>query len=99
HFGEYRILRPDGSDGWVEVFAAAECDSGRKFLSCSGTIGDAERSGMPIEFETSDNFGRLPRELELVIFRVVQEALTTSSVILSQSERAYESVGKRMGLR
>ena len=45
HFGEYRILRPDGSDGWVEVFAAAEFDSGRKFLSCSGTIGDAERSG------------------------------------------------------
>ena len=57
------------------------------------------QSAAGTEFETSDNFGRLPRELELVIFRVVQEALTTSCVILSQSERAYESVGKQMGLR
>jgi PAS domain S-box-containing protein len=49
--------------------------------------GLAERSGMAIEFETSENFGRLPRELELVIFRVVQESLT-NILRHSESERA-----------
>jgi signal transduction histidine kinase len=38
--------------------------------------GLSERSGLDIAFSISDEFGRLPRELELVIFRLVQECLT-----------------------
>lgn len=38
--------------------------------------GLAQRSGLEISFDISDNFGRLPREMELVMFRIVQECLT-----------------------
>jgi signal transduction histidine kinase len=38
--------------------------------------GLAERTGIPIDVEISDDLGRLPRDLELVLFRFVQEALT-----------------------
>jgi PAS domain S-box-containing protein len=38
--------------------------------------GVSERSGIAIDFDISKGFGRLPRELELVVFRVVQETLT-----------------------
>jgi PAS domain S-box-containing protein len=50
--------------------------------------GLAERSGMQIKFELSENFGRLARELELVVFRVVQESLT-NILRHSDSERAF----------
>lgn len=35
-----------------------------------------ERSAVAITFECSEKFGRLPREMELVVFRLVQECLT-----------------------
>jgi signal transduction histidine kinase len=38
--------------------------------------GVTERSGLCIELNISDNFGRLPCEMELAIFRIVQECLT-----------------------
>ena len=38
--------------------------------------GVSERSGIAIDFDIPKEFGRLPRELELVVFRVVQESLT-----------------------
>jgi PAS domain S-box-containing protein len=38
--------------------------------------GIMERSGIAIELNISDGFGRLPAEMELAIFRVVQECLT-----------------------
>jgi PAS domain S-box-containing protein len=38
--------------------------------------GLTERTGLPIDVEVSDNLGRPPRDLELAIFRFVQEALT-----------------------
>ncbi len=38
--------------------------------------GLSERSGLKISLHISDDFGRLSRDLELVIFRLVQEALT-----------------------
>jgi len=34
------------------------------------------RSGIKTSLEISDDFGRLPRDLELALFRVLQEALT-----------------------
>ena len=43
HFGEYRIVRADGSVRWVEIYAAAEFrpdGAARKFVSCSGTLRD-----------------------------------------------------------
>jgi len=38
--------------------------------------GVGERSGIAIELNISEDFGRLPPEMELAIFRVVQECLT-----------------------
>jgi PAS domain S-box-containing protein len=35
-----------------------------------------ERSGLEIELDIAENFGRLPADLELTIFRIVQESLT-----------------------
>jgi PAS domain S-box-containing protein len=35
-----------------------------------------ERSGLNIALDISEDFGRLPREMELVVFRLVQECLT-----------------------
>jgi PAS domain S-box-containing protein len=38
--------------------------------------GLSERSSLAIDLKISDNFGRLPSEIELLIFRLVQECLT-----------------------
>lgn len=38
--------------------------------------GVAERSGMAIDLSISEDFGRLPADMELAIFRIVQECLT-----------------------
>src|SRR5678815_5572644 len=38
--------------------------------------GLTERSGLAIDLQIPENFERLPREMELVIFRLVQECLT-----------------------
>src|ERR1022692_4512798 len=38
--------------------------------------GFAERSPMKVRFEIAENFGRLPRDLETAVFRIVQEGLT-----------------------
>jgi PAS domain S-box-containing protein len=38
--------------------------------------GMAERSGLKVELEVTENFGRLPDEIELAVFRIVQECLT-----------------------
>jgi signal transduction histidine kinase/DNA-binding response OmpR family regulator len=37
--------------------------------------GFSERSGLNVAFNISEEFGRLPREMELVVFRLVQECL------------------------
>jgi len=38
--------------------------------------GFTERSNIQVTLEISDDFGRLPRDLETAVFRIVQEALT-----------------------
>jgi PAS domain S-box-containing protein len=40
------------------------------------TDGLRERSGLNIDLDISDEFGRLPAEMELALFRIVQECLT-----------------------
>jgi PAS domain S-box-containing protein len=40
------------------------------------TAGLTERTGLPIDLEIPDNLGRLARDLELVLFRFIQEAVT-----------------------
>jgi len=40
------------------------------------THGLAERSGLQIDFDMSQDFGRLPADMELVVFRLIQESLT-----------------------
>jgi PAS domain S-box-containing protein len=61
--------------------------------------GLAERSGMEIKFDLSENFGRLARELELVVFRVLQESLT-NILRHSESKRAFIRITRdRDGVR
>jgi len=43
--------------------------------------GFATRSGIKTTFECSPDFDRFPREVELALFRVLQEALTNSSAL------------------
>ena len=38
--------------------------------------GFQQRSGMEIDFQAAEDFGRLPRDTELALFRVLQESLT-----------------------
>ena len=50
--------------------------------------GIAQRSGIAIDLSMSDDFGRLPAEMELAMFRVVQECLTNIHRH-AQSKAAY----------
>jgi PAS domain S-box-containing protein len=69
--------------------------------------GLADRSKLDITFKISEEFGRLPREMELVVFRVVQECLTnihrhsgskTASIQVSrESERVLVEVRDQGG--
>ena len=44
---------------------------------CAGiSRGLTERNGLEIKLNVTENFGRLSREMELVMFRLVQECLT-----------------------
>jgi signal transduction histidine kinase len=59
-----------------------------------------ERSGLDIEMNVSgDEFGRLPHEMELALFRIVQECLTNvhrhsgSKTATIRMERAADGVG------
>ena len=61
--------------------------------------GFAQRSGIAVDFETSPEFGRLPDDMEIALFRTVQEALTnihrhsgssTARIRLSRSERSVD---------
>jgi PAS domain S-box-containing protein len=61
--------------------------------------GFSERSKIQVELDLPPDFGRLPGELELVIFRVVQESLTnvhrhsgssSAKIRLARSEQAVE---------
>jgi PAS domain S-box-containing protein len=60
--------------------------------------GLAERSSLEIDLQIPDNFGRLPSEMELVIFRLVQECLTNihrhsgSKTALIRVEREEKAV-------
>ncbi len=64
--------------------------------------GLAERSGLAIDLKVSDNFKRLPPEMELVIFRLVQECLINihrhsgSKTALIRVEREEDSVHIRV---
>jgi PAS domain S-box-containing protein len=40
------------------------------------TQGLVERSGLQIRLDMSEDFGRLPRDMELAVFRLIQECLT-----------------------
>ena len=60
--------------------------------------GLGERSGLKVDLRIADNFGRLPSEMELLIFRLVQECLTNihrhsgSKTAQIEVEREGESV-------
>ena len=51
-------------------------DSGLASALAWYTQGLAERTGLKIDLSIPEDFGRIPREMELVVFRLVQECLT-----------------------
>ena len=55
--------------------------------------GLTERTGLPIDLEIPDNLGRLPRDLELVLFRFIQEAVTNIHRH-SGAKRAWISISR-----
>lgn len=73
HFGEYRIVLPDGSARWVEMYAAAEFEfhgSTKQFVGCSGTVRDVtERKATELALRASE---ARHRELAENLDRVVQ---------------------------
>ena len=58
--------------------------------------GVAERSGMAIDLNIPDSFGRLPADIELAIFRVVQECLTNIHRH-AQSKTAFIRIARENG--
>lgn len=58
--------------------------------------GLSDRSGLNISLNVSENFGRLPSDLELVIFRLVQECLTNVHRH-SESKSAAIRLGRAAG--
>jgi two-component system sensor histidine kinase UhpB len=64
--------------------------------------GLAERSSLEIDLKLPENFGRLPSEMELLIFRLVQESLTNihrhsgSKAALIQIDREEHTVHVRV---
>lgn len=59
--------------------------------------GVEQRSGIAIDFEISSDFGRLSRDLELTVFRVVQESLTNIHRH-SGSKRAAVRISRDAGI-
>jgi PAS domain S-box-containing protein len=59
--------------------------------------GFAARSGIQVNFEVSERFGRLPRDVELALFRVLQEALANVHRH-SGSQMAYVKLSTEDGL-
>ncbi len=60
------------------------------------TQGLSERSGLKIDLSIPQDFGRLPRELEMVVFRLVQESLTNIHRH-SGANRAFIRIGRVNG--
>jgi signal transduction histidine kinase len=64
--------------------------------------GLTERSSLEVDLKISDNFGRLPSDMELLIFRLVQESLTNihrhsgSKTALIRIEREENTVHLRV---
>ena len=64
--------------------------------------GLAERSSLEVELKISENFGRLPSDMELLLFRLVQESLTNihrhsgSKTALIRIEREENNVHLRV---
>lgn len=59
--------------------------------------GTAERSGIAITLDIAEDFGRLPRDMELAIFRVAQECLTNIHRH-AKSKTASIRVARRNGI-
>jgi len=63
--------------------------------------GFSERSGVEVKIDVPDNLGRLPRDLELGLFRVLQESLTNihRHSKSSKAEVSLQSLSEKLILR
>lgn len=68
--------------------------------------GIQERTGLAIDLQVSDNFSRVSKEIELAVFRVVQECLTnihrhsqseSATILLSCNDRSLDLVVQDRG--
>lgn len=98
HFGEYRIVRPDGSVRWVEVYATAEFEGSgpdRKFVGCSGTLRDAtERKATEVALRESE---ARYRELAANLDGEVQERTVELRLRNEEMARTAEQVRRLTG--
>ncbi|MFZ0319126.1 MAG: CHASE3 domain-containing protein [Candidatus Sulfotelmatobacter sp.] len=63
--------------------------------------GFSERSGVDVKIDLPDNLGRLPKDIEIALFRVLQESLTNihRHSRSSKAEVALQSLPDRLHLR
>jgi signal transduction histidine kinase len=61
--------------------------------------GFSERSGIEVDVRVPDDFGRLPRNTELALYRVAQEALTNVERHSGSRSASVRLARRRMGVR
>jgi PAS domain S-box-containing protein len=104
HFGEYRIVRPDGSVRWVEIYAAAEFrtqGSAREFIGCSGTVRDAtERKAVELALRESEARHReLAAHLDAEVQERTMELQQRNEALAHTAEQVRMLTGRLLQLQ
>jgi PAS domain S-box-containing protein len=104
HFGEYRIIAPDGSLRWVEVYAAAEFrtpDGARRFASCSGTVRDVtQRKATELALRESEARHReLAANLDVQVQARTQELQKRNKDLAHTAEQVRLLTGRLLQLQ
>ncbi len=89
HFGEYRVSLEDGSERWVELYAAAEVDrSLGTFVSCYGTVREiSERKATELALRESEaRYRELAANLDLEVQERTRELQWRNEEVLRTSE-------------
>jgi len=89
HFGEYRVLLADGSERWVELYAAAEVvHSVGAFISCYGTVREiSERKATELALRESEaRYRDLAANLDREVQERTQELQWRNEEVLRASE-------------
>ena len=104
HFGEYRIVRPDGTVRWVEVYAAAEFageGNSRRFLSCSGTLRDVtSRKATELALRESEaRYREIASHLDSQVQERTVELQERNEELASTAEHVRKLTGRLLQLQ